>query len=183
MKKKILKFGLLLSVLGLTACGGGGGSSGPSGPVTSTLSFPLNAAQKSLVSSGGTKTFAVSGDCTGTGNLAVTPATTPVTVPLLNVPGFSAVSTVTATLTNCGTTSLASTSTTYYDTNYNKLGYDEGVGKEYGLNDALPVIPANVKVGDTGVVGTTTKYLFNTDAFNGTDSVSYVIEADTVPQL
>jgi|CXWL01.1.fsa_nt_gi hypothetical protein len=178
MKMNILKFGLLLSVLGLTACGGGGGSSGPTGPVTSTLSFPLNLAQKSLVSSGVNKTFTVSGTCGGTGNYTVASATTPSIFE--GVTGFSAVQSVTASLTNCSVASLAETTTAYYDANYNQLGYDSGVGGDYAVNLALPAIPASVMVGNTGTVGTATTYTDSTKAFaNGVDNISYVIEADT----
>ena len=178
--KNILKFGLLLSVLGLAACGGGGGSSGPSGPVTSTLSFPLNLAYKSLVSSGTTKTFTVSGSCSGTGSYTATPANTPVaSVPIVGGSGLSATQTMTATLTNCSGISFAGTQIAYYDTNYNDLGHDAGVGNDYGINVATPVIPASVKVGDTGVVGKVGKYLYGTTTLNGVDDMSYVIEADT----
>ena len=50
MYKLLAIFALPLFLAGLSGCGGGGGGApAPAGPVTSTLSFPLQSAENTLV--------------------------------------------------------------------------------------------------------------------------------------
>ncbi len=164
---------LLGSVAG---CAGSGAGSTPSGPVTSTLSFPLQSAYISLVVSGWSKTFVVSGDCSGTGSTTSAPASTPATFE--TVTGFSAVQTTTMSLAGCTPSSIASGATNFYDTNFNLLGFSST--GNYGVVQPLLVIPASVMVGSTGNVGTITLYTDSAKSVgNGRQDWTYVVEADT----
>lgn len=173
----------------LFGCGGGGGGGTaaapavPVGPVTSTLTFPYLQAQKAGVAAGHNQSFVVSGSCTGTATSTQAPATTPAVFEA-NPAALSAFATLTATLTNAtGITgcppTLAQTVTSYFDSNYTPLGYNQ-IGFNYGVYLIPPIIPVSVTVGSTGVIGTETLY---TDAsktiFNGRNDISYVVEADT----
>jgi hypothetical protein len=172
---------LVLTVLLLSGCLKGGGNSASS-PVTSTLSFPLQGAFKSFVANGFSNTFSISGtdlsgSCGGSGSQTVAPATTPATFE--GVTGFSAVDTFNMTITNCKTASSADTITSYYDTNYTPLGYNNA-GVEYGVYRSQPLIPASVKVGDAGLIGSITLYTDSSKAAGkGRVDVTYAVEADT----
>ena len=146
-------------------------------PVASVTSFSLQASYKSFAASGYTKTFTISGSCSGSGNLSDSAANTAATFEGVN--GFSSTSTMTGTYTNCTPASFAQSSTSYYDTNYVPLG-NNTVGVSYGVYLTPPVIPATVKVGDTGTIGTRTKYKNNTKTTpDGTSVTTYVVESDT----
>ncbi len=171
-------FGLSVAVL-LGACGGGSApASAPAGPVASTLSFPLKGAYSALVAAGETKSLTVSGTCPGTANVTRAAATGGATFE--GVSGrLSAVSTLTMNLTNCSVASIASTSTSYYDTNYTPIGSNT-VGGNYGVFLTLPVIPTSVTVGSTAVLGAQTLYTTSTKAvLAGQRIASYVVEPDT----
>jgi hypothetical protein len=178
MKLEITIFGVAsLLFIGLTGCGGGGSSAVPSGPIASTLSFPLQSAYKSFFANGATKTFTVTGSCSGTGSHTLAAATTAATFE--NVTGFSASKTITMSLSNCTPASTAQTSTNYYDSTYIPLGYNM-VGVNYGVYLTPPTIPTSVVVGGTNIIGTTTLYADSTKAVgDGRRELSYLIEADT----
>ena len=168
-----------LMLVALSGCGGGGG--GSSGPVTSTQSFPLQSANKSTEANGWSKSFTVSGTCSGTGNYAKAPANTPATFE--GIAGFSAAVTITMSFTNCTPASIAQSETAYYDSNYVPLGYNTGTSSadaNYGVFLTPPSIPVSVTVGGTGIIGTETLYTDSTKTTPyGTSNISYVVEADT----
>jgi len=167
----------LLLLAGLSGCGGGGGGGAPSGPVTSTLSFPFSSAENTLIQNGWTKTFSVAGTCSGTGSLTATPATTPATFE--GAAALSNAETITISFTNCTPASAASTAASYYNSNYVPLGLSI-VGSVYGVYLTPPTIPTSVTVGGTGVIGTVTLYTDSTKATpSGREDISYVIQADT----
>ena len=91
LKNKLSIISILISVSLLSACGGGGGG-GTSGPVTSSLSFPLQSGVKALIASGASKTFTISGTCSGSGSVSRSAANTPSTFE--TVTGFSAAETI-----------------------------------------------------------------------------------------
>ncbi len=177
----------------LTGCGGGGGGgaaavapAAPVGPVTSTLSFPILQAYKAVVAAGATKTFVVSGSCTGTASKTSAPATIPAVFET-NLAALSAVSTLTFALANApGVTGCnlipASTSTGYFDSTYTPLGLNSP-GVNYGVYLVAPTIPTSGVIGGaggTGVIGTETLYTDSTKTVgNGRIDSSYVLEADT----
>jgi hypothetical protein len=160
--------------LGLSGCGGGG-STAPAGPVTSTLTFPLLSAYQTLTANGFTKNFTISGNCSGTGTDTEAPASTATTFE--GTSALSAGSAITWTYSNCTPASNAVTSTTYYDSNYMPLG---GSGDSYGVFLTPVSLPTSVTVGSTGTIGTETLYTDNTKTTGaGRSDFSYVIEADT----
>ena len=170
---------IALSALTLVACGGGGGGGTPAatGPVASTQSFPLQSGYRAILASGLSKSFTISGTCTGSGSKSSSPATTASTFE--GVTGFSATSTLTLTYTNCTPASTAVTSTSYFDTNYNPLGVNS-VGVNYGVYTTPFVVPTSVTVGGTGTLGTESLYTNSTKSVsNGYVAQSYVVEADT----
>lgn len=170
---------LVLFIALLTGCsgGGGGGAVAPAGPVTSTLSFPLQSAYKTLTANGMTKSFTVSGDCSGSGSIAIAPAATAATFE--GVAALSADGTATWSYSNCTPASNAQTYTAYFDSNYIPLG-SKSIGSYYGVYLTPPTLPASVIVGGTGVIGTETLYTNSTKTrYDGYEVQSYVIEADT----
>ena len=178
---RLFRTALALSVsLGLlTACGGGGGGGtpAPTGPVTSTLSFPLQTGYRTLIANGAANNFTISGTCAGSGNHTVGAANTATTFE--GSAALSAASTWTMTFTNCTPSSTAATSTTYYDSNYIPRGFSS-VGINYGVYLTAPTIPSSIMVGNTGTIGTETLYTNSSKTVgNGTSVSSYFVEPDT----
>jgi hypothetical protein len=145
---------------------------------TSTISYPLLSGYKAMVANGLSKSFAVTGTCTGSGTKSASPATTAATFE--GVAGLSATSTLTMSLTGTGCTpSIAQSSTSYFDNTYLPRGMNS-VGVNYGIFLTAPILPATAIVGSTGLIGTLTLYTSNTKLTgNGRIDSSYVIEADT----
>ena len=170
---------LSASLVLLTACGGGGGGGAPTptGPVTSTLSFPLQTGYRTLTANGAANNFTIIGTCSGSGSHTVAGAKTATTFE--GAAALSGASTWTLSFTNCTPSSTAATSTTYYDSNYIPRGFSS-VGINYGVYLTAPTIPSSIMVGNTGTIGTQTLYTNSTKTVgNGTSVVSYVVEPDT----
>ncbi len=105
MYKLLAIFALPLLLAGLSGCGGGGGGGGaPAGPVTSTLSFPVQSAVNSLIANGSTKNFTITGDCSGSGSRTIAPATAGATFE--GTAALSATHTFTYTFSNSNYTPL-----------------------------------------------------------------------------
>ena len=176
MKLHRLIIGLCFAVL-LSACGGGD-STPATGPVVSTLSFPLKSAYSTLVANGYTKSYVVSGSCKGIASEITAPATGGQTFE--GVTGqLSTALTLTINLTTCTPPSITATVTAYYDTNYTPLGFSSsGV---YSVYLPPPSIPTSIMVGDTGTIGTATNFTgsSSTGTREGQTVVSYVVEPDT----
>ena len=177
MKLKTI-LAVAISTAFLAACGGGGGGGTAAAPVASTLSFPLQTGYRTLIANGLTKSFTVSGTCTGSGTKSSSPANTAATFE--GVAGLSATSTLTMSLAGTGCTpSVAQSSTGYFDTNYIPLGFNS-VGVNYGVYLTGITIPASVTVGGTAILGTETLYTNSTKTTgNGRIDSIYVVEADT----
>jgi hypothetical protein len=164
----------------LVACGGGG-DSGPAAPVVSTESYQFRNVYVNYITTSQTKQYTISGTSSGvavTGTGVVTFGN----VSPANFEGRAVLSrSVTATgslVVNGQSVPLNTTSTAYFDSNYNPVG---GVSTEYEvINSTPPSIPQTVKIGDTGILYTFNRYPTSTKAFSlGTNTVSYVIEPDT----
>ena len=177
----------------LPACGGGSSSSnggdnsvgsitGSTGGSTSSSdpqvapSFALRAGYKSLLSSASVQTLRISGTCVGTATVS---RSAPIASTFEGVAAIAVTDTATLNFTNCTPSSTASTSTGYFDGNYNPLG-EVTVGIEYGVFVPVPApLPASVKVGDTALVGTLSLYTDGTKRLGaGQRTTSFVIEAD-----
>lgn len=176
MKKIAIGAAAVILASALSGCGGGGSGGSVQAPTVVT-SFPLQAGYKALAASGLQKDFTVSGTCGGSGRKTVSPASTAATFE-----GKSALaSTVTLTmnLTNCTPASTAQSFTTYADSNYVPLGFNS-VGVNYGVYLTPPTIPTSVSVGATAIIGTENLYTNSTKTTsNGTQVLSYVVQADT----
>lgn len=172
MRKLTSSFVAACLTLILISCGGGGGGSG-TGPVPSTLTFPIQSGMRASDKQGHSINFTVSGTCSGTASIV---GSTPVPATFGTVTGFSIVNTVNINLPNCNPSYLYSTSTDYYDSNYDPLGtiYSSG---EYGVYHTPPTMPVSVKVGDTGTIGTKKYYSDSSQTVQTSyDVISYVID-------
>jgi hypothetical protein len=188
---------LLIAATLLVACGGGGGGGGGSvdagggngttggtvdagggnGTTVSSLAFPIQTAKQAMITNGQARTFTASGSCTGRSTLAHAPSTS-----AANFEGvggrIASVQTVSASFSNCTPATLNSTQTYFYDTNYIPLGSSSAT--EYRVFATPPSLPATVKVGDTGAIGTMDSYSDSTKTVpTGFETVTYAIEADT----
>ncbi|MEY5100740.1 MAG: hypothetical protein RJA36_3459 [Pseudomonadota bacterium] len=168
----------LSMAVGLVACGGGGGDSA-SPQSTSSLTFNLESAYKTLVASGQTVSFkiAASNSCTGSATFTSSPANISTTFE-----GAAAVSSTTVynfNYTNCTPATISETTVNYYSTNYLPLGTAAQGGNYLVVNGALN-LPASIKVGDAGVLGSMKRYTNSTKStVNGSTQLSYVVESDT----
>ena len=176
-----------LILLLIAGCGGGGGgSSAPSGPVTSTLSFPVRSGLNARAANGFTTTLTANGTpatestdglCSGTLSVTTGPATGGATFE--GAPALSAVSVLTISFSNCTPASSSSTTTEYRDTNYLPMGFSIQ-GGDYGVYLVPPDIPNSVMVGGTGIVGTITVFTDSTKTVvSGREDLSFVVEPDT----
>lgn len=179
-------FAVVFTSLALVACGGGGGGSPTStGPVASTLSFPLRSAFNTLIANGASVTLTANGTlateatdglCSGTRTTNDTPAIGGAT--FLGASALASVGVSTTTWTNCTPALNSSTGTSYYDTNYLPIGFvsqSGGVGVYARGN-----IPNSVKVGDVGINGTENYYTDSTRSVpDGRRDISFVVEPDT----
>lgn len=179
MTLRTLHFGMafLLLAAGLSGCGGG---SEPL-PVSqiSTSFFPVRDAFRALVAAGMTKTFKVSGNCSGTVTDTRAPVSTATTATTFdNKEAWPAVRTLTFSYTNCTPASSTTIETHYVNRAYESLGFNS-VGVNYGVNAAMD-IPVWVNVGDTDIWGTVNLYTDSTKTVpNGKLVGTYVIEKDT----
>ncbi|MDD2775729.1 MAG: FG-GAP-like repeat-containing protein [Gallionella sp.] len=169
---------VFLSVLTLVGCGGGGGggSAAPSAAVVSTLSFPLQNGMNAYIARGSLANYVVSGSCSGNAGMV---NLMPASAVFEGVSGVSVASTQTINLTNCLPSVITGNAIDYYDANYVPLGRAI-TGGDYSVYISPPVIPAQVKVGNTGSMGTLNNFFDSTKTVpTGKDVMSFVIEADT----
>lgn len=173
----------------LVACGGGGGgggssSGGASGPVKSTDTFQLQTAYNNYLLDSGSQTF------TATGTLVQSGSSYPITGSGRTTWGtlvssswesafaYSKASTVTGSATvNGNTVSLAGTSSTYVDANYNPLG---NTGNEYVDVISYNTIPVTAKVDYSASWYEANRYTNSSKTSKlGTRSTSITLEPDT----
>ena len=177
-----LRFVFIASAVAtLVACGGGGGgatAAAPAGPVASTDAFNLQSGYATLVSTGYSKTFNLSGTCTGTYTITAGAASSSTTFE-----GSAAVSgneSATASLVGCSPSSIASTGTRYFNGSYAPVGFDFPSGSGYGVYASTPTITTAAHVGDVTIIGTINLYTNSAKTtVAGREDVSYVISADT----
>jgi hypothetical protein len=186
--KNFNKLMLGVILLTLAACGGGGGGGGSSGPVSSTLSFPLQSGIKSYTANTDSKTFNVNGteNVSGTSATITGSGTQSKGAPLTNVtflgkPALSYIETVTwqskVCASSCISVSIAGSVTAFVDSNYNPLGDFDGT--TISVWKAIPSVPSSVTIGTTGYVGRKIEYSNSTGYSTGYDDVTFAIEPDT----
>lgn len=178
---------LTLSTAFLAACGGGGGgTAGSTGPVVSTLSFPLRSAinastaaasNYTLTANGTVATQATDGMCSGTFTTISSPANTAASFE--SAPALSSSAVATIAFTNCTPANTTVTTISYYDSNYLPLGSSSSSGS-YSVYSQPLNIPVSVTVGNNGVIGTEIYYTDNTKAtLDGRIDLTYAVEPDT----
>ena len=168
----------------LVGCGGGGGGSGtPATPTkaTSTEIFPLRAAYTSTFNNSRSLTFTLSGTTAGvavTGSGTVTQGNVMSSV-FEGANALVKTSTVTGTVTAKGVSiPLATTSTSYVDSNYAPKGSQSS--NEYSVVSGLANIPLTGKVNDTGLLYSENRYSTSAKAsLLGTRTKTFVMEPDT----
>lgn len=182
----MVKFKWMLTSLALagalSACGGGSESngSGQDGTlgVASTNAFNLQSGYQAMVRQGYTKTFNLSGSCTGSLTSSSTAASFSTTFE--GAPAFS--SNQTRTNNFVGSCTLPSSPTVlvqYYNPSYSPIGFSNPAGG-YGVAVGVPSLPATVHVGDTGMFANINLYADNTRlVVVGHQSTWYAVVADT----
>jgi hypothetical protein len=175
----------LLLAAALGACGGGGGGG-------AEQTYPLRAALDNLtrtgsrlflvaVGTGAAATQAVDGDCTGWRHESASGVIGPVAFGSNAAAQSSNVTSIQHWSNGCTPTDLTVNEVDYFDSNYSLIGAEVASVSVYGISAApLPVIPASVKVGDSGPIGTLNFQASSTDTTSrGRAERTYAIEADT----
>lgn len=175
---KFLKIFLAFNtVLAIAGCGGGGsGGSNSTEVTTSTATFPLRSGYQAFLSQSEINNFSISGTCTGsaTQTRSAVKADT-----FEGIQGVSNTTTLTGSYTNCTPGSFASTSSSYYDTNYKPIGAVTP-GTDYVVYTTSSDLPTTVKVGDTAQFAEIDVYSSSTkQSKTGTRTQSYAVEADS----
>lgn len=174
-----LKLLFAISVLLLvSACGGGGG--GSNGPVTSTETFQLKTAYVNTFNDVRSLPFTISGtvsgeSVTGSGMLTLS---TPTRSTFESITALQKNSVMTMNITIKGVTaSVASSDSSFVDSNYTPLGSNSN---EYVVVTNNVAILTIARVGDSGTWTTSNRYTNNTKtSLLGTRTVTYVLEPDT----
>lgn len=150
---------------------------GNTGAVASTLTFPVGAARKAMVTSGISKAFTVSGTCAGTATFNLAPSTGGATFE--GVSGrIAGVATTAVNYSNCTPNPPDSIQTDFYDTDYIRVGSSSST--QYRVYASPAYMPAMVKVGDAATVGTMSTYSNSSKTVStGKAIVSFNVEADT----
>lgn len=167
---------LALSTGFLAACGGGG-SDAPTGPVKSTLSFPLDAAYaKGFTTGVSLNGTAVDGADTYTMSLAITPAADEVFEGVLSKKSSGAL-----TMKKNGAVLVADTISYYYSINpFTQTGARYSDGSYAVLTNNTGNYPTAAKVDDAGTIGTLTVYTdASKTAVKATSQNTWTLEADT----
>ena len=161
----------------LSACGGGADNSPP--PVVASVNpFNMRTGYQAMVVQGYTKTYSISGSCTGTLTMQAT-ATTAVP-PFETIPAVSSTqSTIRNLSSGCPFGNNTSTLTQYYNSSFLPIGFSNSDGA-YGVSPSTPNMPAVVHVGDTGTIGSINLYTDNTKTIGlGHQSILYTVDPDT----
>lgn len=174
------KSGIVAIAFVVTGCGGGGGggsSPAPSPQAPTTQSFPFESGHKARVANGSSTTYDISGYCTGTLRSIWE---MPIPGTFEGTPALAVDVTEITTITSGSCARGTATATIYYDMNYVPLGTADTSDPKYGVYTPIPIIPASVRVGDSGSLGTQLVYSDSTKAhYIGKHVYTYVVEPDT----
>lgn len=162
----------------MAACGGGGGSS--DGPVASTATFQTRTALSNSTQDTQSHPFQVSGTISGI-NVAGSGIVTESPMTPVTFEGQSALqkfTTITMEITGNGQTRpLSSSDASYFDADYEPLGY--GTNGDYTVVSNV-TIPDTARINDTGTLYTANIYLDSSKTtLLGTETASYLLAPDT----
>jgi len=170
---------ILVVLIALTACGGGGsGASAQTYPFRAALEKLTRAGSAfQLIATGTPATSAKDGECNGVLNETDGAATIPAT--FNGKVGWSSSITASIHFDNCVPADVSASETDYFDSNYLPIG-SVVTGGNYGVYLVPPVVPESVSVGNSGVIGTLSFFTDSTMATpDGHADRTYVIEPDT----
>ena len=169
---------LTLSSAFLAACGGGGGDSpSPTGPVASTLTFPLDAAYTKAMTTGVTLNgTAVDGADTYTMTIAIAPAADEVFEGVVSKKSIQSL-----TMKKNGAVLGADNISSYYSINpFTTKGAIYSSGTYAVQTSNAGFFPTAAKVGDSGTLGTLTLYTSpSKTTVQTTTQSTWTLEADT----
>lgn len=176
--RKMGRFLAMIMAVLLAACGGGGSSDGP---VVSTATFQTRTALSNSTQDTRSSPFQVTGTISGI-NVAGSGIVTESPVTSTTFEGKSALRKLTNTtmeLTRSGQSiPLSWSSASYFDSNYNPMGYVSD--DAYVVMSNNVTIPNTARVNDTGVLYTASIYLDSSKTtLLGTETASYVLAPDT----
>ena len=169
-----------ISLWALSACGGGGGGAGSSA-TTSTETFQLRTALVNSLTDTQALTFSISGTSSGypvTGDGTVTQGALTSTT-FESQQALQKIDTITGSFTANGITiPLATSSTSYLDSNHNPLGESED--SSYTVVSGSVTMPTTAHVNDTGILYTAVRYASSAKTTQlGTETASFAMEPDT----
>ncbi len=173
-----LLFAAIVSCV-LSSCGGGGGGGGgPSGPVASTLPFPIAAAIS--VYEQASHSFTLNGtDNTSSNTYTFTYSFTPGAATTFEGSSAQTASTSTVLKRN-GVTIVTGSGTDYYQVNPFKFLGDVLATGEYTVASSQTAFPTTGMVGQTGAAWSETEYADSSKAtVQSTTTVTWSLEADT----
>lgn len=175
MQRSIRRFLSVSITAFLAACGGGSGTESV-GAAATPGTFNVASGYRVLIGTGWSKTFNISGSCSGTMSVTVGGASTATSFE--GAAAMSSTVVVAALFNNCSS-SVPVMETRYFGTDYVPKGYVVQ-GGNYGVHAGDPVLPSAARVGDMGAVGTINVYTDSTKSVSaGRKDVAYAMEADT----
>ena len=161
----------------LGACGGGSSSNEAAATTTpgpSTVTFPLQQAYASRLVNGANESLVVSGSCSGTASLSIG---LPVAANFEGQGSFSSTQTLVNRLSNCPQEPSVDAQTQYFDGGYTQIGSSMATGGMAKPATTVAAVPAQVKIGESGVLGTFALYSASSPrVVTGQRISSYVIE-------
>lgn len=138
--------------------------------------FPLRSGYQALLNQAVSNNYAITGTCSGS---ATENKSTAVSAIFEGAASYATTTTVTGTYVGCTPSSFASTSTSYYDSNYKPAGGSVSGSEYYVFTNAIDM-PTSVVVGDTAQFGVIDVYSSSTKVTKtGTRVISYVVEPGT----
>lgn len=179
------RFALIgIVALAVSACGGGGGGTSFTPPPPAT--YDLQAAHKSMVSTGFTASVTLSGTAnvngtsvpfTGTGTLTYSPG---VSATFNTVAASAQTQSISGTVTAQGQSGPYSTSVDDFFASSDGAFLGESSGSEYDVVQTPMAFPSSVMGGSSGSIGTISRYTDSSMGVSlGTTQVTYAVTAAT----
>ena len=149
-----------------------GGSNAPPPTPAPSNNFNLQIAYQSLVQSGYSKAFNISGTCNGSANVTYSPAQSGYT--FNGIGAYQVTTVLNDTFNGCTPNSLVSTTQAYYDINFNYLG-SSATGLYIVFNGGAKM-PGVVSAGSAGQIAAGNTYSDSSRSnITGSAKLSYVV--------